>query len=326
MQWPHEILPTDSLVYTNQQSTTAPITGITTTTTTTLNQQQQHSLSSLSSSTITNSNDASGTASSFKKLFPVSHALDEATGKRILEYHYNRREKGGSRVTEARSSSGGGGGASSIPINKETRFAESFYVPKTSGTAGSKPPKAGALDVVTDYLSWATGTNLITKAWLIENEYTVRELLMECEVKMSEMVSAGILTSIGDLLQLRFRVEDLKYAPELFSCADLKRLFGGANARTLENAGLAINIVQEPHFYAQDLIVLDYSLGDTIMSGGINKMMLHSLNYAPSDLYELGVRKTHLNKLKISRNCALRPRDHRDIGFGWSESDLSLFT
>lgn len=299
-------------------------------------QQQQSSLSSLSSSTVTNTNNNnnnSATAKSpLKKSFPVSHALDEATGKRILEYHYNRREKGGSRVTEARSMMSGGG-ASAIPINKETRFAESFYTPKTRELYTSQP-KAGPLDVLTDYVSWATGTNLttsahvqlITKAWLVENEYTVRELLIECEVKMSEMVSAGILTCLSDLLRLKFRVDDLKCAPDLFSCVDFKRLFGGANARTLEQAGLVINILQEPHFYAQDLVVLNYSLGDTIESGGINKTMLHSLNYAPTDLFELGVRKTHLNKLKISRHCALRPRDHKDIGFGWSESDLSLFT
>lgn len=321
MQWPHEILPTEKLVYVRESSSS-------------------HTLRSSSSSSlpldIPSSISSGGGGTSIglnNKPFPVSRDLDEATGERILSYHYHRRLKeGSSGLTDARTEHG----VHKIPINATSRFAESFYVPQqslestastgfTRGVGGGSGP--GLFNIVADKLGWVTSMNvkLITKSWLIENGYTVRELMLECDVKISELFAAGIICTYGDLLQLKFTMNDLKLNCArnlLFLCSDLKQLFG-VTAQVLASAGKGINIFEEPHFYAQELVVLDYSLGETVEAKAINRDLLRSLNYAPSDLYELKLRKTHLKQLKISKERALTP--YEKGGLGWNETEWNMF-
>jgi len=289
---------------------------------------------------IPSSISSSSADTTVKKPFVIERKLDEASGGRILAHHYRRGD--GSSVTEKRS----GGLNTKTPVNTKTQFAESFYVPQPeASTKRATTKEASVWDLVADKLSWTTSNNvqLIDLLWLVENNYTIRELLLleGGGVKITDLIEGGIVTTFHDLLKLKFQVADLKCAPLLFGCKDLRTLFGvtarcvcGLRARprpgqscrciTLADFGMGINVVEEPHFFAQDLVTLGYSLGETVEAGEITADMLQSLNYAPSDLRELGLGRKHLHKLKISRDRGIRARTDRG-GFAWGEAEWNLF-
>jgi hypothetical protein len=324
MQWPHEILPTEALVYTPVPTATvaSPMSSNNT------NDAPVGIPSSISSSSEV------GTT---KKPFTVERTLDEASGGRILAYHYRRGD--GSGVTESRSSTQ----QQKIQVNAKSQFAESFYIPEQTPRRAAGEASVRFWDVLADKLQWTTSNNvqLISLAWLVENSYTVRELLLDCEIKISELVSANILQSFADLLKLKFRVADLKCARLLFDCKDLRTLFSttcrcvcglrrnprpGASCHctVLGDFGLGVNVAEEPYFYAQELVTLDYSLGETVEECAIKADMLQALNYAPADLRALGLGRRHLRQLQISRDRGLRARTDRR-GFAWSAEEWDLF-
>lgn len=180
------------------------------------------------------------------------------------------------------------------------------------------------LDMVADRLKLTTKSNLlrVDKALLLEHGLTVRILIERCQVKISDLYFAGIVTTFHDLLQLGFTAEDLKRDRMLFNCQMLKERYL-VNAAALERYGVDFNVVREPHFYPQELLVMEFSLGAQIDQGYISREALRQLNYEMSDLISLGFEQRHLKRLKITRAMA---KDAQPKGFGWTDQELNLLT
>lgn len=307
MKMPHEIVPTLSLAptYSKRPSTTATYTY----TETPLN-------TTIPTSTAAATTNASVSSSQMAKLGTAPNefrALDEESRKRILDWIYENRDGGGGTVTRERASR-------DAELKRGTDgHAMSFYIPPVT-----KKEKASAdlLDVWADRLKLTTKSNLlrIDKTLLIENGMTLRVLIDECRVKIKDLYFAGILTSFADLVQLGFTPEDLKRDRILFDCQTLRERFG-ATAELLERHGLTLNIVKEPPFYPQELIILEFPLGEHIEQGYVSRDALRQLDYAMADLVSLGFAWRHLKKLKITREMA---QAQQPKGFGWTKADLDL--
>lgn len=297
MRAPHETLPTLSLFPVEAGSYRSPVPMMMTTTTPPVTATPQAVVKTISSG---------GGSGEFR-------ALDEESRKRILDYIYDHCD---GRVTGDRNRK------EETDLKRGTDgHALSFFIPSLA-----KKEKAGPdiLDVMADKLRLTTKNNLlrVDKALLIEHGVTVRILIEQCQVKIGHLFFAKILTSFQDLMDVGFTTDDLKRDRMLFDCQALSA-HCGVTWDTLERHQLTLNIVKEPHFYAQELIILKYPLGQHIDQGYVSRDTLLSLNYAMCDLVEMGFAQRHLKKLKISRELALQPHPN---GFGWSPQDINLLS
>jgi hypothetical protein len=290
MQAPHETLPTLALFPTHQPAVKQ---------TTVVSPPPLPSPNSISSGTVKE-------GSEFR-------ALDEDSRKRILDYIYDTCDGSvtGERTRQETELKRGTGG-----------HAMSSFVP--SMQRREKPASSDVFDMLADRLKLTTKSNLlrVDKPLLIEHGLTVRILVEQCRVKISDLYFAGIVTTFQDLVQLGFTPEDLKRDRILFNCQMLKERYL-VNASALERAGIDFNVVREPHFYPQELMVMEFSLGEQIDQGFISRDALRCLNYAMADLVALGFSKHHLKKLKITKAMAT---DAQPNGFGWTDQDMHLLT
>jgi hypothetical protein len=195
-----------------------------------------------------------------------------------------------------------------------------FYIPESKrntnkGTASS----LNLLDYVSDSLGLKTTSNIqkIDKSSLKKNGITIEILIEDCEVAISNLRLAGILTSFEDLMELDFKPMDLTRNRELFNCNSLKTLFNADHGK-MEKYGIPLGIddIIQGKFYVSELQTLAFRLDRMIREGGIGKSQLHALNFPLEDLISLGLKKEHLIILKISRRHALMPLPE---GFGWKE-------
>jgi hypothetical protein len=239
--------------------------------------------------------------------------LDVQTKGRILTFIQNR-ENGVTTVKEP---------PPSISTDmEENGHTSSFYIPPPQTSSGSRG--VGLLERFTGLVGLKPRCDVqtIDKETLMKYRVTICDLLESCQVRLSDMRQAGILTSFSDLMDLHFCVEDLTRRPLLFSCQSLVQVFK-ASYKTLVEHGITFDVshLLRCKFKPQDLVALAYSLDPLICEGGINKDHLRTLNFSLRDLVALGFRSEHLKILKISRNLATTAYP---VGFGWAPEELGL--
>lgn len=253
--------------------------------------------------------------------------LDKESGEKLLDYIYHEME---GRVNGKRTSlqSNNNNNNNNIAQLDKNGHMSAFFIPgkntaSTTTTTTRRGGERGILDLLGDSLGVKTENNIreITKEVLKENDMTIEIIITECQVSITNLYAANILTSFNDLLYLDFKLTDLTLNRELFRCETLKSLFK-VNCKKMRKRGITFDLesLMIRPFYTSELEMLGFSIDSLIQSGGIARNQLRSLNYSLEGLISIGFKKEHIEKLKISKKSATRPQPN---GFGWSESEYT---
>jgi hypothetical protein len=249
-----------------------------------------------------------------------SGVLDEETGKRILQYIYQE---------------GTGSVIQSSNIQKEKRSNKRrdktqrdengqptlMYIPESVTNAGKKNKGNSEPDLLAraaDSLGLVSTRNIqqITKQLLRKNNITVRVLLEDLEVPLTELKAAGILNTFQDLVDLEFETRDLVRGDRtLFNSAKLRQLFDADFAK-IRGAGVAFDLrhLMRCGFSSAELMALDFSFHTLVGERGITWRQLADLNFKLEDLMMLDLRREDIQALEISEAIAVTPRPN---GLGW---------
>ena len=208
------------------------------------------------------------------------------------------------------------------------RHRNTFYIEKNDKKReyGSKvkeynkKEKIGFIDTCIDYVRMESESNIkhITKQVLINNNITIRDIIIHCGVSITDMKSAGIINTYDDLIELKFNLKDLVRNRKLFDVNKLVLLFGVdyKTMRKYTNTIFDINDLKACKFYAADLQTLQFTFNKIINRKRITKEELRDLNYSLKDLISLGLTKKHLEILNISQRYALHIN-----GLNWLKED-----
>jgi hypothetical protein len=283
---PYELLPTESLRFELEQTRPPPI---------------------IQTQSITNTKVV-------KDNF-ISRELDEDTGRRILDYIYD--EVSGSVTTKKKSRK-----KTNLSIGADGH-KNSFYIPE----ATNKPTSSTTFfDRISDSLGLKTVSNVqkINMDVLKSNGVTLEVLIDECEVSITNLKQANILSTFQDLLELGFTPMDLTRNRLLFNCGTLKTLFN-ADHNTLIKYGVPIDVEHliRGKILSSELQTLGFSFDNMINEKGIGRDQLKTLNFPLRDLMNLGFEKRHLKKLHITKEFALKSWPD---GFGWNKETFDLLS
>lgn len=239
----------------------------------------------------------------------VSRELDDESGKKILDYIYD--EMNGSLIPDSKKKT---------KHTTKTRITDdghksSFYVPDSKSVP--KNTSLNIFDHISDSLGLKTTSNIqkIDKNILKKNDITIRVLIEELEIPISNLRQANILHTFDDLLELGFTPFDLTRNRELFNCGTLKTLFN-TDYKMMEKKNVPVNIdhIIRGKFYSTELQTINFSFNTMITEKGIGRSQLHALNFPLKELINLGFEYKHLRILDISKRRALAPQPE---GFGW---------
>ncbi len=220
------------------------------------------------------------------KVSSSSRVLDEKTGLAILSHVYNSKSLFGEEEEDD---------------YYETNTLSSSFIAlptKKKSTDSSLIQKGKTLF---NLYPRADNIHFINKSFLLKHGLNLTILLSECEVEITNLKKAGILSTFDDLLDLDFQMTDLVVNKELFNVGHIVQLFG-MNASSLH---LSVEDLLDCRFLPAELLTLDFSLADMIESNGIRWGHLKALGYDLESLKLLGFKKAHLKKLKITYPIAV---------------------
>ena len=283
---PYELVPTESLRFQSIDEPIVPLTPI-------------QSVSSVTS----------------KQKTMVSRELDEESGKKILDYIYD--EMNGSLISKKKKRK---------PLAKpgiaDNGHKNAFYIPEQKNSVTTT--STSIFDRISDSLGLKTTSNVakIDLDTLVNNEMTLEILIEDCEIPISNLRQANIVSTFQDLMALGFTPMDLTRDRKLFNVGTLKTLFD-ADYKTMRKYNVPIDIehIMKGKFFASELQTLGFTFEHMIQEKGIGRSQLHALNFSLSDLINLGLEYHHLRILDITKKRALSPRPD---GFGWDKETYEL--
>jgi len=246
----------------------------------------------------------------------IKRELDEETGKKILNYVYQKR---GGLLTI-----GGGGGMYNNNNNRpkqnltKTGHKQDFYV--HSSSSQQQQQQHGGLktlvDTVSDSLNITTSSNIqkIDIHFLVNHGITLEILIDDIGVKISEMYAGGVLMNFRDLITIGFQPLDLVRDRKLFNCDMLGNLYN-VNYETFSVNGISFDIrdIIRGEFLASELHALEYNIDLPISKEHLGLPILKALNFSLEGLTLIGFTKEHLKKLKIGA------REARELGWNHDE-------
>lgn len=243
--------------------------------------------------------------------------LDEEKGKKIIALIYQRK---GSMEKKKRPQQQQ---QQTIQSGHQSSYYLNSHGSETNTHKSETKKEMNLLERVSDYLS-IESTRLIKhidKELLIENGITLEDLISLCDCSITDLMSAGIVTQIKDLIDLGFKMSDLVLNRNRFQAQQLADLFKLNHQKLRKMPGVEFGVVDllQCHFYPNELAALNFSLDDMIQRGTINATQLRCLNFSLPDLISLQFSKEHLDILGISRRQALDD-------FKWSRKDYADFT
>lgn len=219
----------------------------------------------VSSSTVTSSNSIT-----------VKRELDEETGKKILNYVYQKR--GG--LLNIGSSSGNNNNRPKQSLTKSGHKQE-FYV-----HAAQQQQQGGG----------SSNIQKIDIHFLVNNGITLEVLIDDIGIKISEMRAGGVLMNFKDLITIGFQPLDLVRDRKLFNCDMLGNLYNvNYESFSLNGIGFDIRDIIRGEFLASELHALEYNIDLPISKGHIGLPILKALNYSLEGLRLIGFTKEHLS-------------------------------
>ena len=166
--------------------------------------------------------------------------------------------------------------------------------------------------------------DVITLDMLIHAKIIIKDLIETDDgISIATLKAAGIINTFEDLQALRFDIMDLVRNRNLFSVNTLVMLFN-TNFKDLYKTKKSFTIkdLQQCHFWACELNTLKFSIEPFINEEKVTKRELFSLSFKPMEWQSLGLKRSHLIKLKISHQEALKLPPN---GFGWTEDEYQQF-
>jgi len=236
--------------------------------------------------------------------------LDEEQGKRIIQLIHDRDGTMEKKV-----------GVLSTYQPAAKPHQSSFYV-KAPSLSNVPKKELGLLEKASDYLGLAS-TNLIKhidRDLLIQNGITIGDLVGECDIGITDLMSAGIVTDVPDLLKLGFKMTDVVINRTRFQAQQLADLFqlNYEKLRRLKGVKFSVIDLIACKFYPNELAALGFSFDYMVRNNGINAVQLRCLNFSLSDLVSLQLTKEHLKILGITRSQALND-------FKWDRKEYASF-
>lgn len=223
--------------------------------------------------------------------------LDETTGLTILNYIYESESLFQSKnqmIQQAPTSSGSFFGLGFL------RGATSQVVPKENPSLIDQGKLLYSLYPRKDNISQ------IDKYFLMKHNMSINILILDCNVPITNLRAAGIITSYEDLCDLGFEPQDLNINRELFNVGHMVQLFK-MNATSMD---FGLEELLTCKFCPADLLTLQFSLPGLIEDRGIQAKHLKALNYSLPDLMSLGFNRSHLQLLNINpTQMGWAPRD-----------------
>ena len=195
------------------------------------------------------------------------------------------------------------------------------------GTSSTNPKsevkkELGLLEKASDYLGIASNRLVkhIDRDLLIQNGVTIEDLVHKCDIGITDLMSAGIVTSVEDLMALGFKMSDVVVNRTRFQAQQLADLFqlNYEKLRRLKGVKFSALDLLVCKFYPFELAALGFSFDEIIKSGGLNAKQLKALNFSLADLVSLQFSPEHLELLDISRHQALHE-------FKWDRKQYAEF-
>jgi hypothetical protein len=173
--------------------------------------------------------------------------------------------------------------------------------------------------LVSSFMGALQAPKEVSLRWLVDNGVTLRDILTAPDLRMTmtDLFSAGIVRTFHDLLQLRFRAEELTLNRAAFGCTHFVQLFGGSYQMLLHSelsGGFSIeNMMQaNPPFTCGELQTLGVTARDLILTDdgrpldGFKISTLGFLSLTPQDWAALGLEAHHLEAYKLTPAAAKR--------------------
>lgn len=159
----------------------------------------------------------------------------------------------------------------------------------------------------------------VTLRWLSDQRVTMAELLTTpgLRISITDLVSAGIVQTLGDLLALDFKSTDLTLRRDCFNCSHFVQLFGGSYQVLAQNVlcgGFTLQTLLEarPSFTCDDLQTLGVRAQHLVLDDdgraipGFDYKLLGMLGLGPTDWAELGLESDHILAYGITADAARR--------------------
>lgn len=242
--------------------------------------------------------------------------LEEEQGKKILSLIYER-----SGTIEKKGTAAAGINARITPKH----HTDSFYISKqatTTAVTNGNEKKMDFLDKVTDYLGIETKRSIrhIDRELLIENEITMKDLIGKCDLSITDLKNAGIVTSVKHLRQLDFKMSDVVINRERFQAQQLADLFGLNYNLLRKMKGVEFGTIDllTCKFSPNELQALSFSFDRLIREGDISAKQIKALKFSLADLISLQFVKEHLEILGITKEDALQE-------FKWDHKEYAAF-
>lgn len=159
----------------------------------------------------------------------------------------------------------------------------------------------------------------VTLRWLSDQRVTMAELLATpgLRITITDLVSAGMVQTLGDLLVLDFKSTDLTLRRDCFNCSHFVQLFGGSYQVLAQNVlcgGFTMQtlLAASPHFTCDDLQTLGVRAQHLVLGDngrviqGFDYKLLGMLGLSPMDWAELGLESEHILAYGITADAARR--------------------
>lgn len=244
-------------------------------------------------------------------------ALDEEQGKKILALIYDREgsiEKKGQSYNKQSS-------------GQQQTHQSSFYINQQSGgdstsAKNEKKHEMDLIDRVNDYLGIESKRSIkhIDRELLIVNNITLNDLIALCDIGISDLWSAGIVTCVKDLRALKFQMNDIVINRSRFQAQQLRDLFGLNHDKLRKMKGVEFGVIDLLccNFYPNELEALSFSFDRIIRRKELTAIQLKSLKFSLADLITLGFQSEHLPILGVSREQAIKE-------FKWDAKEYDSF-
>lgn len=256
--------------------------------------------------------------------------LDEEQGKRIIALIYEKdgsMEKKGTTVIHTKQPQ-----QQLTQSRRRPPHQSSFYIEKECGSNNASitspnevviKKEMNLLDRVSDYLSIESKglIKLIDRDLLVENGITIEDLVgPKCDIGISDLKNAGIVTNVHDLRLLGFKMSDVVINRRRFQAQQLADLFqlNYHLLRKMKGVNFGILDMLRCQFSPNELQALDVSFDYMIRNNSLNADQLLLLNFSLQDLVSLHFHRDHLEILDITTSQQVR-------AFGWGSSEFKEF-
>jgi hypothetical protein len=162
----------------------------------------------------------------------------------------------------------------------------------------------------------------ITRELLTQNHITIGDLIRGCHtLSISDLRAAHLILSFDDLLQLDFKMSDIKIDPQRFAVSHLVTFFkvNYKQLRANERIKFGYMDLYECQFDVNELHTLSFSFEHLILRKALNKQQLLTLSkYSLADLMSLHFTLKAFRSLQITQDEALKhfkwaPDDYKQL-------------